>query len=358
MKKKKLLFIVLFLLYVVSLTGCNSTELEARKFPLAVAIDKVEQNYIVTLGFQNLSEIADQKAKDVTDSEEETGSDSWYSAFEHCNTENPKTMDYNHVKAIIISKDVLEDEATLEEFLSYIEQQETFSRNTLLFISDEAAGNIVLSSTELELPIGTYLAEMTGGNAEMSDRAVVTIGSLLNEWHNQNENLFIPIVSMVEEKPTVEKYYILKSFVPSEEADSDIVRMAYLLDNKMNQYQFELDSGETIKLTNIKCSYEYQTEKEKMKIIISVKAEAKVLNRNALEETEQKQIKLKMDSYLKKEFETEAKNLQTEQKVDICNSFYRLGGYNREAYYQYINKKDLYEKSIVYDICFDITPVN
>lgn len=63
MKKKKLLFIILFLLYVVSLTGCNSTELEARKFPLAVAIDKVEQNYIVTLGFQNLSEIAIKKQR-------------------------------------------------------------------------------------------------------------------------------------------------------------------------------------------------------------------------------------------------------------------------------------------------------
>lgn len=351
----------------LTFSGCESTELEERKFPLVIAVDKKSlgaeeeggnlSSFQISMGFQNLAEVADEKAKDAGSAPTKTEEMSWYEAFEESDASSPKMMDYNHLKAIILSRELLEDKEMLEELLDFVKEQEVFARNTLLFTSESEAANILELEGELDLPVGTWLEEMAAGNTELKDPAIVTLGSLLNEYENRMENLYIPVLEAAEDTIRIDQYYVISAYENCGIVSKDAYRHAMLAEGKMEQYDTDLDGGEAIRLKEIRTQKSYQRLDDEIQLQIDLRAEAKLLNGTIANAKEQEELKKKIEEQLTRELQNEADLLLFEMQVDMANSFYSLGGYERELYQKYKEDIGNYRNHLRLKILTEITPV-
>lgn len=351
----------------LTFSGCESTELEERKFPLVIAVDKKSlgaeeeggnlSSFQISMGFQNLAEVADEKAKDAGSAPTKTEEMSWYEAFEESDANSPKMMDYNHLKAIILSRELLEDKEMLEELLDFVKEQEVFARNTLLFTSESEAANILELEGELDLPVGTWLEEMAAGNTELKDPAIVTLGSLLNEYENRMENLYIPALEAAEDTIRIDQYYVISAYENCGIVSKDAYRHAMLAEGKMEQYDTDLDGGEAIRLKEIRTQKSYQLLDDEIQLQIDLRAEAKLLNGTIANAKEQEELKKKIEEQLTRELQNEADLLLFEMQVDMANSFYSLGGYERELYQKYKEDIGNYRNHLRLKILTEITPV-
>ncbi len=363
----------LFLIFGMSilLSGCGSRELEERKFPLVLAVDKSttetggEENtegkskkgFQITTGYQDLSQVADQNAKSGGSAPTKTEEMSWYEAFEENDAGNPKTIDYNHLKAVILSQEVLNDKTMLEEFLDFVKEQEVFARNTLLFTSDKKAEEILKLEGKLELPVGTWLEELTADDREVDNSAIVTLGSLLNEYENRMENIYIPVLSAKEDTMKMEQYYVMSAYENMGVVEKDTFRRAMLLEGKMKQFDLELENGEAVRLKEIRSEKSYEADKEELVLAIRIEAEADVLNRRVATTKEQKELATQIQEELQKLLQYDADRLLLEKQTDMGNGFYSLGGYDRQLYEKYGEDIVKYKQNLRLEIETKITPV-
>ena len=314
-------------------------------------------SFQISMGFQNLAEVADEKAKDAGSAPTKTEEMSWYEAFEESDASSPKMMDYNHLKAIILSRELLEDKEMLEELLDFVKEQEVFARNTLLFTSESDAANILELEGELDLPVGTWLEEMAAGNTELKDPAIVTLGSLLNEYENRMENLYIPVLEAAEDTIRIDQYYVISAYENCGIVSKDAYRHAMLAEGKMEQYDIDLDGGVAIRLKEIRTQKSYRRLDDEIQLQIDLRAEAKLLNGTIANAKEQEELKKKIEEQLTRELQNEADLLLFEMQVDMANSFYSLGGYERELYQKYKEDIGNYRNHLRLKILTEITPV-
>jgi hypothetical protein len=191
---------------------------------------------------------------------------------------------------------------------------------------------------------------MTEGEEELGKHGIVTLGNLINEDANRQENLYIPMLSEENKKPVITKYYVLSSFSSVGTVDPDTFRMAMLLENKMKKYRFQLDSGESVELSDIHVNDQITGDSQTPLEKIQIKAKARLQNESIQDGQKQQDITKRMEEYLQLEIEAVAKQTLESQKLDISNSFYRLGGYNRALYVAYHKNQNGYQKNLNYKI--------
>ncbi|QHQ62396.1 GerAB/ArcD/ProY family transporter [Anaerocolumna sedimenticola] len=155
---KTLLFITT-LLSVTSFTGCSDmTEIEDRNFIQAMGIDLNDSGeltvYYVLPDLKALTEQGSENPEKLI--LQLNGFDFW-EIEELYNLEYNKRLDFSHLKAIIIGKELAKDQIKLTQFLTYVENKYELGRNTLMFTSDSTAKDIVSLNKELEGGIGDFL---------------------------------------------------------------------------------------------------------------------------------------------------------------------------------------------------------
>ena len=74
-------------------------------------------------------------------------------------------------------------------------------------------------------------------------QAYPTIGSLYQEMDNRQETLFLPYVTVEEEKPVVEQYYVWKRGMPAGMVVGEAARLAFFTQNRMMEYALPLEEG-------------------------------------------------------------------------------------------------------------------
>lgn len=206
-KSRRSIACISIFLMMTLLSACSSLELEEREFPLAVGLDTRDGQKIVTLGFQNLEKSGDEKSKDTKKKEQNQGGESWEETFENSNAEYSKTMDYNHVKALIISKDILTDSQAVDDLMQFLEEKEIFARNTLLFTCEMSVEELMGAEQKLDTSMGNYLEQMMESNKKDQSQKLVTLGNLQNEYDNRTEKVAIPVITMEQEQPKIDHYY-------------------------------------------------------------------------------------------------------------------------------------------------------
>ncbi len=126
MKNRIVTIVSMIFLAVLCLGGCGNTELEERNFPLAAAVTLTKENYQMAFGFEQLKDVADEKSEKENTSVLLAEGKDCMELFLHADGENPGEMDYNHLKALILNRSLLEDEKRLGAFLGYLEEENLF----------------------------------------------------------------------------------------------------------------------------------------------------------------------------------------------------------------------------------------
>lgn len=376
MKNRIVTIVSMIFLAVLCLGGCGNTELEERNFPLAAAVTLTKENYQMAFGFEQLKDVADEKSEKENTSVLLAEGKDCMELFLHADGENPGEMDYNHLKALILNRSLLEDEKRLGAFLGYLEEENLFSRNTLLFVTEDKPDQVMEMDTVLKEPVGTYLNERIASDERFKDSEAVTLGSLFRIWENENENLWIPYINCAEDKMILEKYYLMQGRMAAGKVDRETGELALLSEQKMKSYSISLEDAESVTLSNLCCSYAFTEQNGQVTETVTIKADGKYQgNRELLQKTKQRDEKLEdlhtdsqdenalmeveaeIEQTLEEKMDAMTEKLQQNQNADGTNSYYKLGAYARDIYLQFQKDWSGYRKNLTVEYHWDVTLV-
>ena len=376
MKNRIVTIVSMIFLAVLCLGGCGNTELEERNFPLAAAVTLTKENYQMAFGFEQLKDVADEKSEKENTSVLLAEGKDCMELFLHADGENPGEMDYNHLKALILNRSLLEDEKRLGAFLGYLEEENLFSRNTLLFVTEDEPDQVMEMDTVLKEPVGTYLNERIASDERFKDSEAVTLGSLFRIWENENENLWIPYINCAEDKMILEKYYLMQGRMAAGKVDRATGELALLSEQKMKSYSISLEDAESVTLSNLCCSYAFTEQNGQVTETVTIKADGKYQgNRERLQKTKHRDEKLEdlhtdsqdenalmeveaeIEQTLEEKMDAMTEKLQQNQNADGTNSYYKLGAYARDIYLQFQKDWSGYRKNLTVEYHWDVTLV-
>jgi hypothetical protein len=376
MKNRIVTIVSMIFLAVLCLGGCGNTELEERNFPLAAAVTLTKENYQMAFGFEQLKDVADEKSEKENTSVLLAEGKDCMELFLHADGENPGEMDYNHLKALILNRSLLENEKRLGAFLGYLEEENLFSRNTLLFVTEDEPDQVMEMDTVLKEPVGTYLNERIASDERFKDSEAVTLGSLFRIWENENENLWIPYINCAEDKMILEKYYLMQGRMAAGKVDRETGELALLSEQKMKSYSISLEDAESVTLSNLCCSYAFTEQNGQVTETVTIKADGKYQgNRELLQKTKHRDEKLEdlhtdsqdenalleveaeIEQTLEEKMDAMTEKLQQNQNADGTNSYYKLGAYARDIYLQYQKDWSSYRKNLTVEYHWDVTLV-
>lgn len=376
MKNRIVTIVSMIFLAVLCLGGCGNTELEERNFPLAAAVTLTKENYQMAFGFEQLKDVADEKSEKENTSVLLAEGKDCMKLFLHADGENPGEMDYNHLKALILNRSLLEDEKRLGAFLGYLEEKNLFSRNTLLFVTEDEPDQVMEMDTVLKEPVGTYLNERIASDEHFKDSEAVTLGSLFRIWENENENLWIPYINCAEDKMILEKYYLMQGRMAAGKVDRETGELALLSEQKMKSYSISLEDAESVTLSNLCCSYAFTEQNGQVTETVTIKADGKYQgNRELLQKTKHRDEKLEdlhtdsqdenalleveaeIEQTLEEKMDAMTEKLQQNQNADGTNSYYKLGAYARDIYLQFQKDWSGYRKNLTVEYHWDVTLV-
>lgn len=376
MKNRIVTIVSMIFLAVLCLGGCGNTELEERNFPLAAAVTLTKENYQMAFGFEQLKDVADEKSEKENTSVLLAEGKDCMELFLHADGENPGEMDYNHLKALILNRSLLENEKQLGAFLGYLEEENLFSRNTLLFVTEDEPDQVMEMDTVLKEPVGTYLNERIASDERFKDSEAVTLGSLFRIWENENENLWIPYINCAEDKMILEKYYLMQGRMAAGKVDRETGELALISEQKMKSYSISLEDAESVTLSNLCCSYAFTEQNGQVTETVTIKADGKYQgNRELLQKTKHRDEKLEdlhtdsqdenalmeveaeIEQTLEEKMDAMTEKLQQNQNADGTNSYYKLGAYARDIYLQYQKDWSSYRKNLTVEYHWDVTLV-
>lgn len=355
-KGKQAASAVMFFGMIFLLSGCSTMELENRKFPLAMGIDKVEDLCRISYKFQDLSKVADENAVSSSGTDFYIEDKDFFTGISKYANNTNKMMDYNHMKALVLSEDFMEDEESLSMFLEICQKEDLIARNTLMFFSENAAEILALDQN-LDTAIGSYLEEMMESRDDYKLKTTVTLGDLYNESVNKEQLLLIPVLKEEGGLPIICNYYAFSYGVPKGEVTVGEAILSYLCQGSIKKLAFTLQDGTPVSINRIKVKEDFMGEK---KLLYHNKIRLEVVVEKDFDTGSRKGEELgrQIEDLFLGQLTKSAKSLLRDSEIDMTNSFYKIGRYDRKKYEKYKNDSQKYLNDLEMQFEVDVILLN
>ena len=346
---KKSFVIVLPFLAAVWLSGCRATELENKNFPLAVTLDAKEGGCRSAYLFQNLAAM-DSGKLEGTESEPEWGA-TYYESRQNYEKNHRIQLDTGHTKALVISKDFLENSSQWNGFLETVRTEHTFARNTLVYLAGVPLEKIEKLNQKLDLPLGSYLEQMAENEQAIQEEAAVTLAVLLNEQKNQNRTILIPVLEIKDNRPVIGYYEVLQDFQAMGSVSPKEALYYYLFHGRLKQWDYIGESAQA-ELRDFHIRTEIGPKVGASKdggqsedaVLVRIRIQARLHRISGTVNAAQ------IGKQLETEMSRAVGNLEKETGIDLSDSFYLLAMKAPGLYEEYFGKSKDYRKNINYEI--------
>ena len=346
-KKKQWIQCGMLLCSMLLLTGCSTTELENRNFPLAMGVDADDDACRISYKFQNLSAVADEKAESPSETDFYIRDEDFFTGISKYANDTNKILDYNHMKVLILSEDFVEDEKSLAQFLAVCEKEDLLARNTLLFFAEDA-GQILALDKNLDTTIGSYLEELIESREDYKLKDAVTLGDLYNDRVNEEQLLFVPVLTEEGGLPVIRNYYAVSAGVPKGEVSISEAMMSYLCQGKLKKMSFTLPDQTAVSLERISVHGDFSQE-NRICYNTRIQLEAKVGKNFDETGKEAAEIQKQITRLFEDELEKTSQDLLDAPGIDMTNSFYKLGRGNKKLYETYVGNIEQYMEDAEYE---------
>lgn len=321
--------------------GCGGTELENKSFPLAVLVEAQDQQYRICYLAQNLSEVANERSDgDNMTAASATGS-TYYETQKAFEKNNRCQLDMSHTKVIVFHKSFIKN-GELELFLDTVRRENTYARNTLVYLMDSSMEKMAELNSQLEVPFGSYLEQMTENEQDIHEKAVVTLGSLLNEQANAGRILLIPVLKAENGMPAIYEYEVLCNFREAGRIDTKTAQIYYLLAEQLQQMDLHLKQDEQVQLSHISCSRDFILTGKKVTQQLTLKADARQITGNATQQ--------EIEQVLQSLVNEACRSCMDQMQIDLSDSYRFLPMYAPEIYRYYQNRTEEYTHNLDYQI--------
>lgn len=376
------------LIGIFHVSGCASTELEQRSFPLAVGIDLQEEDSEIDAGnfkggaeeepkedvfrrevgnspdlavsydFPDLAQISEKgKTVDTAMGLSLEGADMYHVEKSYENNTN-RVLDYNHMKAVVLGENVFSDTVQLRGILSAWEQREASARNTSLLIGSGSAAEILSLTEETEGSMGTYLEEMLESQKDFKQNKIATVGNLMNQWHNQDELLLIPVLTEQGKRPVITGYGAVSNFNYQGILTVEDAMKSFLCQNLLEKFTCEPAKNLVAEISNIRAKKTIAMEGELPVVTVKITGKGRLKTGQISSVSEQYQLEKKMEKQLVADLAETAERLQQEYGIDLTDSYVSLGSQNRSLYRIYRDYPDAYAKEVRHAFQVEINMLN
>ncbi len=337
--------------------GCSSTELEQRSFPLAVGIDLQEgkESLVVSFDFPDLAQISEKgKTQDTPMALSLEGQDMYHVEKSYENNTN-RLLDYNHMKAVVLGEDMFGQEDMLRSLLQSWEQREASARNTSLLVGSRSAAEILSLTSETEGSMGKYLEEMLESQKDFKQNKIATMGDLMNQWHNQDELLLLPVLTENGGRPAITAYAVVSDFAYRGKVTVKEAMECFLAQGLLERFICEPVEDEVLEVRNIQVSCQIEKKGDAPVATITIQGQGRLKAGQANSASERYRLKERAEKSLMASLQETAKKMQEEYGVDMANSYLLLGGHNRELYGEYHGMAETYNKTVQHLFQVDIS---
>lgn len=325
---------------ILFISGCGGAELENKTFPLAVVIAQQDGQHQICYLAQQLSEVANERADGGNMTAADASGTTYYETHKTFEKNNRCQLDMTHTKAVIFQKGFLESKA-FPLFLDTVRSENTYARNTLVYLSDSSMDELAELNSTLEVPLGSYLEQMTENEQEMKEQAFVTLGALLNEQANASRTLLLPVLEVERGLPVITSYEALQGFEAKGRVGLQEAQIYFLLAGQLKQTDVYLDEREQVRLSKLKCKRRFILNDATVTQQLVLTADAERVTGNAaptriedmLQDLIEKACRLEMD----------------EKGVDLTDSSRYLALYAPNVYQVYGRKTQEYRNNLVYE---------
>lgn len=189
MKKAISCGVALFLMGALILT--HRLEPERRVYPLAMGFDISEKGYEVYYDLPELS-VYTGESKPMETSERVwhfEGAD--HEAIEEQIVKGKKqTPDMGHVQAIILSRDLMQEQEQYETVLTSFVQEPMLGSSAYVFVTEQMEKVMRVGAKETD-SLGTYLVDIMRKTKEVQP---IILQDMYNAYYNQEEQPNLPVV--------------------------------------------------------------------------------------------------------------------------------------------------------------------
>lgn len=339
---RKLVGAAACLLTIWTLTGCaKGVELEDREFVLTLGVEYNSEKIQFYYDTSDLGTKSGEGGQSVVKLEV----DNFHELRSAYGQQSDKYLDCNHLKSIIIGKNLASNPEKLIQLLEYIEENELFAKNVRLFFAEDIESIFKLCEG-MDTVLGQYLDNMYVDSHAYVEGQSCTLGALMAHSHNNKEALLVPALQVQEGKPMIGAYALVQSGRWLEQLSYHEGNLIFL-GNGVN-VRIEPVSGNSYGMEFTKADTEIVFENEKvLKAKVTIHMKGEVISATVKNE----KTKRELEKACNKKLEEELKMLLAEyHELDLLHLYRALGSHDRELYIKYEDKREEFMKDLVMEI--------
>ncbi len=362
LRPAKAIRVMACMVIILCLTGCaKGVELEDREFVLSLGVDwngeKIQFYYDTSSKNADSSGSGSQSSSDSSqDGGQGQGTvkieaDGFYEIQSVYGQQSDKYLDYNHLKSIIIGKNLASDSHKLIEFLQYIERNELFARNTKLFFAKESLDDVFALCQEMDTSLGEYLENIYVDSNYYVEGQSSSIGALINHWHDSEEILMVPVLKAQDKRPLIECYAMVRGVQWIEQIENQEANLIFLANGVNVQTDLTVDKQYAIKLQQVSREINF-TDGAFILADVTIKMRGTIVNEEVTSEKKKREIAKELNSQLEGLYRD---SMTDWKELDVFHLYRALGSHSRELWEKYQDKRPEFNKDIQINVKVEST---
>lgn len=188
------LIILIVLLFIFPVCISNQARLNMRVIVTGIAIDKQDDEYMVTA---QIVKTSPGKESPGSSAEIDFISDSGKTIGEAINNlkyKAGKISAFSHTSFVIVGKDATNEDVT--DFLDYVVRDKILKSSALLLFAEDKAGDEIKKTKDMELSVGIGLQKVFLYKEKESDGLMMTVLKFLNRSQTCSKTAFASVLSI------------------------------------------------------------------------------------------------------------------------------------------------------------------
>lgn len=337
--KKKVAVMMAFVLACFSLSGCaRGVELEDREFVLALGVDYdgEEVEYIYDTSRLDVKEDSQGEQSMVTIKMGHF--DELLSAY---GKQSDRYLDCNHLKALIIGKNLAQNKEKMIQFLQYIQKQEMFASNVKLFFAEDME-SVFSEGSKMDGVLGEYLENLYVDSNYYVEGQSASVGSMVKHWQDYDETLLVPVLAATEKGLCIDNYAVVTYVQWTGQMDENTASLVFLGNQVPIKLHEQGNSADTVRFEDVSRTVEY-TDDVSPQAVLELKLRGRIVNREVRSEREKRQLEKELNQKLEYRYREVVEEWRT---ADVFHLFRALGRSDRDMWLKYRTERKEFEEQV------------
>lgn len=332
----KRVIMLILIINLIFLPGCwDMIELNERAFPYTIGMDinqEGAEKFQVTFSHPNINAIGDQAIDDELVHVITAKGDSFFDAAQNLTMELYQPLYFKHLKVIVFSRELAQNKQLLLEVLDGVQRDFITNNNATLLITDSAYDLIEFTTeSKIQQAIEGTIYSILINNQESNFFTPVTASEFVQNM-DETGAAIIPLGGF-KENITIGGGAVFKDYEYMGEITPAENRAVDMLNNKMNQDQFDVEHGGfnlSLMITHAKTRRKL-VDKEKLKMKLSIELEGHI-HIHVLEthEVKDEQILGELEEMAKERVKTDVDNVINKLQKELNSDVIFISDYLRK----------------------------